>query len=107
MTTIDADPDGTYLYYCAGNAHGHSDRGGSPIVQFNVNTKEKKVIAFLHPFFDRKHHFLPEGTFGSALSQDGSTLYVTWMGHRTDKEKTKRTEWYCAMTAIHIPESER
>ncbi len=107
VTTIDADPTGTYLYYCAGNAHGYSNRGGSPIVQFNVNTGEKKVIAFLHPFFDNKHHYLPEGTFGSALSPSGDTLYVSWMGRRTDKEQTKRAEWYCAMTAIHIPESER
>ncbi|MFC1693670.1 hypothetical protein ACFL1R_09215 [Candidatus Latescibacterota bacterium] len=107
VTTIDADPTGTYLYYCAGNAHGHSDRGGSPIVQFNVKTGEKKVLAFLYPFFEQKHHFICEGTFGSVLSPDADVLYVTWMGKRTDKEQTRRTEWYCAMTAIHIPESER
>ncbi|MBN1293598.1 MAG: hypothetical protein JXB48_17290 [Candidatus Latescibacteria bacterium] len=107
VTTIDADPTGTFLYYCAGNAHGHSEQGGTPVVQFNVNTGEKKVIAFLYPFFEQKHHYIPEGTFGSVLSSDGDTLYITWMGRRTDKVQTKRTEWYCAMTAIHIPESER
>ncbi|MFC1606587.1 hypothetical protein ACFL47_01340 [Candidatus Latescibacterota bacterium] len=107
VTTIDADHTGTYLYYCAGNAHGHSDLGGTPIVQFNVKTGKKKVIAFLHPFISDQTHFVPEGTFGSALSPGGDTLYITWNGRRTDKEQTKRAEWYCAMTAIHIPESER
>ncbi len=107
VTTIDADQTGTYLYYCAGNAHGHSDRGGTPIVQFNIKTGEKKVIAFLHPFFDQNHHYVPEGTFGSALSSTGDTLYITWMGRRTDKPVTRKVEWYCAMTAIHIPASER
>lgn len=108
VCTIDADPAGNFLYYCAGNAHGKSEEGGSPVVQFNVHTGEKKVIAFLHPFLANNHHFLAEGTFGSSLSESGDTLYMTWMGHRTDKPRKERgVEWYCAMTAIHIPSSER
>ncbi len=107
VASIDADPTGKYLYYCPGNAHGHSERGGSPIVQYNTETGGKKVIVFLHPFIEERHHYVCEGTFGSALSPDGGTLYVTWLGRRTDKEQTRRAEWYCAMTAIHIPESER
>ena len=107
VTTLDVDKTGTFLYYCAGNAHGNSDLGGSPVVQFNVKTGVKKVIAFLHPYFDRHQFFAPEGTFGSSLSPKGDVLYITWNGRRSDIEQPRRATWYCAMTAIHIPESER
>lgn len=108
VTTIDADPTGTYLYYCAGSAHGRCERGGTPIVQFNVKTRQKKVIAFLHPFYEKRYQFVPDGTYGSSLSPDGDKLCITWMGRRTDiKVKYTNSKRYCAMTVIHIPESER
>ena len=47
VTSLDVDPMGRYLYYVPG-AHGSSDKDGSPVVQFDVKTKKKKVIAFLH-----------------------------------------------------------
>jgi len=107
VTTIDADPSGRYLYYSCG-AHGGAQEEGSPIVQFDVKTGKKKVIAFLHPFLQEKYGYTPLGTFGSAVSEDGSKLYVTWNGNRGGKDARGRLPFNtCAMTVIHIPEAER
>lgn len=107
ITSIDASPSGRYLYYIPG-AHGGSERDGSPIVQFDTKTKTKKVIAFLHPYLQQKYGYVPLGTFSSALNNDGSTLYVTWNGNRSGRNNRNRYPFdTCALTVIHIPESER
>jgi len=108
VTTLDIDHTGTYLYYCAGNAHGRSYQGGTPIVQHNVKTGQKKVICFLHPFYQQKYKFAPGGTYGSSLSANSDTLCITWMGQRSDiQTKYSNPKLYCAYTVIRIPESER
>lgn len=101
ITTIDADPTGRYLYYIPG-AHGGSERDGSAVVQFDVKTKTRKVIAFLHPYYQEKYGVTLAGTFSSAVDPDGSKLYINWNANRGGKS------WdCCALTVIHIPESER
>jgi hypothetical protein len=101
ITTIDADPTGRYLYYIPG-AHGGADRDGSPVVQFDVKTRQRKVIAFLHPYLKDKTGATPVGTFGSAIDPQGDKLYITWNASRGSRA------WdCCALTVIHIPESER
>lgn len=97
-TSMEVDPSGRYLYYVPG-AHGGAWADGSPVVQYDVMTRTRKVIAFmnaLEPMIGARF----EGTFSTALSPGGDTLYVTWnMG---------RPRWdCCAITAIRIPESER
>ena len=107
VATIDADPTGRYLYYIPG-AHGSSYRDGTAIIQFDTKNRTKKVIAFLHPFYEKKYGFVPIGTYGSAVSDDGSRLYVTWNGCRGGQDHRGRYPFNtCAMTVIHIPESER
>jgi hypothetical protein len=102
-TTIDADPTGRYLYYIPG-AHGGASGDGSPIVQFDVQTKKRKVIAFLHAYYLEKYGYTLDGTFGSTLDPKGEKLYVTWNGMRKGQPKF----WECcALTVIHIPASER
>ncbi len=108
-TSIDADPTGRYLYYVPG-AHGRAYRDGTPVVQYDVKTRTRKVIAFLHPLLYGKYGYIPIGTFGSAVSPDGNKLYVTWNGNRGTKKENldKRVRFNtCAMTVIHIPSSER
>jgi hypothetical protein len=101
VATIDADPTGRYLYYMPG-AHSSSDRDGSPVVQFDVQTGRNKIIAFLHPFCCDKYGLTPKGTYSSALSPEGVTLYITWNVGRGG------CTWdCCGLTVIHIPESER
>jgi hypothetical protein len=101
ITSIDADPSGRYLYYVPG-AHGGAERDNTPVVQFDLKTKQRKVIAFLHPFYRQKYGCTPVGTFSSAIDEKGETLYVTWNVNRVGRA------WDCvALTAIHIPAAER
>jgi hypothetical protein len=106
VTSLDVDPSGRFLYYIPG-AHGGSQEDGTPIVQFDIKTRTRKVIAFLHPFYLKKYGYVSLGTFGSALSPDGRTLYVTWNGNRGGLLRGRYRFDTCAMTAIHIPASER
>lgn len=101
ITSLDADPTGRYLYYIPG-AHGGSDADGSPIVQFDTKTRTRKVLAFLHPFYQAKYGCTLRGTYSSALDPAGDKLYVTWNASRGSRV------WdCCALTVVHIPESER
>jgi hypothetical protein len=102
IASLDADPTGRYLYYVPG-AHGGSDGDGSPVVQFDVQTRQKKVLAFLHPFYQEHYGYTPKGTYSSAVSEKGDTLYITWNVNRSGGKA-----WdCCGLTVIHIPESER
>jgi len=102
VTSIDADPTGRYLYYVPG-AHGGSDKDGSAVVQFDVKTKKRKVIAFLHPFYKDKVGAMLAGTFSTAVDPKGDKVYVTWNVNRSGGRN-----WdCCALTVIHVPESER
>lgn len=107
VTSLDVDPTGRFLYYIPG-AHGGGVADGSPVVQFDVTTGRKKVLAFLHPFYRERYGFTPLGTFSSALSPDGSILHVTWNGNRAGPDDRGRIPFdTCALTVIHIPEAER
>jgi hypothetical protein len=106
ITTIDADPSGRYLYYVPG-AHGGTHLDGGAVVQFDVKTRKKKVIAYLHPFLKEKYGYTPIGTFSTAVSAGGDKLYITWHGSLA-KEIGRKLSWdACALTVIHIPASER
>ena len=101
ITSIDADASGRYLYYIPG-AHGGSEKDGSPVVQFDVRSRTKKVIAFLHPFYADKYGCTLKGTFSSAIDPAGDKLYITWNNSRGSKAWDS-----CVLSVVHIPESER
>jgi hypothetical protein len=101
IATLDVDPSGRFLYYTPG-AHGRSEEDGTPIVQFDVQTGRKKVIAFLHPFYQKQYGCTLRGTYSSAVDPKGDKLYVTWNASRGSKVWDS-----CALTVIHIPPSER
>jgi len=106
-TTIDADPTGRYLYYVPG-AHGGSQKDGTPVIQFDTKKRSRKVIAFLQPILQKQFGYVTLGTFGSAVSPDGSKLFITWNGNRSGADKRGRFPFdTCALTVIHIPKSER
>ena len=101
ITTLDADPTGRFLYYVPG-AHGGSEADNSAVVQFDTQTRTRKVIAFLHPFYTEKYGVTPRGTYSVALDAQGATLYITWNCSRGTKVWDSS-----ALTVVHIPASER
>lgn len=101
IASLDVDPTGRYLYYVPG-AHGGGFKDGSPLVQFEIKTGKKKVIAFLHPFFQDKFGFTLKGTYCTAVSDGGDKVFVTW-----NVSRGSRAWDCCGLTTIHIPSSER
>ena len=109
IASIDLDPKtGRYLYFVAG-AHGGSYRDGSPLVQYDLKTGVRKVIAFLHPHCRDAFGFVPMGTYATAVSPEGDKVMITWHGNRggPDPKRGKLAFNTCALTVVHIPASER
>jgi hypothetical protein len=110
--SIDIDPKTErYLYYVPG-AHGGAQKDNSPLIQYDVKTKKRKVIAFLHPYLLERTGYIPMGTYSTAVSPEGDRVYITWNGNRggEDTSNPKRPKLKfntCALTVVHIPESER
>ena len=104
VTSMDLDMvTQRYIYYVPG-AHGGGVKDGTPVVQYDIKTNKRKVVAFLSKFYKEKYGYSADGTFSTAVSPDGSIVYVTWNGSRVPDAKDWDT---VAMTAIHIPKSER
>lgn len=101
VASVCVDPTGRHLYYVPG-AHGGSDRDGAPIVQFDVQTGRKKVIAFLEPFYTSAYGFTLKGTYSTAIDPAGDKLYITW-----NVSRGSRAWDCCGLTIVHLPESER
>lgn len=109
ITSIDLDPKTErYLYFVAGS-HGGSYKDGSPLVQYDLKSGTRKVIAFLHPFCADRTGFTAMGTYATAVSPEGDKVYITWHGNRggTDPKRKKLSFNTCVLTVVHIPESER
>lgn len=101
VACLSAEATGKYIYYSPG-AHGGGYRDGTPIVQWNTQTGKRKVIAFLHPFYEKKYGCALHGTYAVTVTPDGSTVFCCWNAARGTKN------WdTCALTAVHIPPSER
>jgi sugar lactone lactonase YvrE len=103
-------PDERFVYYLPG-AHGDACKLGTPVVQYDLARRQRKVLAFLREPFESDYGYVPAGTYGAKLSADGSTLYVNFNGHAADgvRPKGMRGKGFglTAFAAIHIPASER
>jgi sugar lactone lactonase YvrE len=103
-------PDERFLYYLPG-AHGQAFRYGTPVLQYEIATGRRKVLAFLAGALEREARYVPGGTYGVKLSADGGTLYVNLNGHAAESVRPAHLKpngfGLCAFAAIHIPESER
>lgn len=101
VAAIAADASGRYLYYVPG-AHGGSEADNSAIVQYDTVRKQRKIIGCLHPWFQKELGATLKGTYTATVDEDGARMFVTWNVSRGSKA------WdCCALTVIHIPESER
>jgi sugar lactone lactonase YvrE len=103
-------PDERFVYYLPGS-HGKAWTYGTPVVQYDIASGRRKVIAFLAETMEKKLGYVPGGTYGAKLSEDGSTLYVNFNGHAADGKRPEQMRpigfGLCGFAAIHIPESER
>lgn len=109
-TVMVLSPDERFVYYLPG-AHGKAFLHGTPVVQLDVATGRRKVLAFLAEPMTDQIGYVPGGTYGIKLSSDGGTLYANFNGHPIDGLRPSRLRaigfGLCSFAAIHIPESER
>jgi hypothetical protein len=109
ISSIDIDPrTERYLYFVAGS-HGGSYKDGSPLVQYDLATRKRKIIAFLHPFCEKHFGFVAMGSYATAVSPEGDKVFITWHGNRggPDPKRKKLSFNTCALTVVHIPQEER
>ena len=100
-------PDEKYLYYIPA-AHGKAYVDGAPLVQFNLQTHTRKVIAFLFPYFYDKYGYIPGGTYSINLDDKGETLFVLLNGAFSEYNPQGSDSFGDpSVMVIHIPESER
>jgi len=76
---MQSDPTGKYLYYVPG-AHGGAVKDGTPVVQYDVKTGKRKVLAFLYDYYWKKYAYAPDGIFCVVLDQKGERLFIGWDG---------------------------
>jgi hypothetical protein len=102
ITALSIDPTGRYIYYVPG-AHGGADADNSPLVQYDVKNKQRKVIAFLAPFYKEKYGFVPKGTYSVACDAKGERVFITWNVNRSGGKA-----WDCVgLTVVDVPVAER
>jgi hypothetical protein len=103
-------PDEKFVYYLPGS-HGGAAKIGTPVVQYEIATGQRKVLAFLRDPIAIQTGYVPAGTYGVAISADGATLYVNFNGTPANAAlmpwKHAKNFGLTAFAAIHIPASER
>lgn len=98
------DPTERFLYYVPA-AHGGTSKTGTAVVQLSLETGRPKVIAFMAEPLARLAGYSVGGTYGLALSADGSRLFIAWNGGRPGGKS--KDFGLCAVTILDIPAGER
>lgn len=110
VTVCELSPDERFLYYLPG-AHGGAFKNGTAVVQYDIATGRRKVLAFLARAFEDAYDYVPAGTYGMKISAAGDTLYINFNGHASDRIRPKAMRpngfGLCSFAALHIPASER
>jgi hypothetical protein len=96
-------PDEKYLYYAPG-AHGSGTKSGSPVVQYDIGTGKRKVLAFLQAPLLKELNYQIGGTYNLQVDPAGERLYFTFNG----AEPSARSPFgRPTVVVVHIPASER
>lgn len=100
-------PDERFVYFLPGS-HGGAKDIGTPVLQYEIKTGQRKVIGFMREAFETLYDYVPAGTYGTKMSADGATVYVNFNGsHVPTPPRHQAAFGLTSFAAIHIPESER
>ena len=105
-TSMALSPGERYLYYTV-DVHGLSYKHGCPVVQYDLMKKQRKVIAFLHPYYQKKYGYVFGGSFALARNGDGSRIFITWNGKFRKGDDTSQSFGDPSLMLVDIPPSER
>jgi hypothetical protein len=106
--SMDRSPGGRYVYYAPG-AHGAGYLDGSPVVQYDTRTGQKKVLAFMFPYYYEKYGYTPGGTFSIRLDNKGERLFILWNGAFVEHKPGQESDTFgqCSVMVVNIPTNER
>ncbi len=97
------DHNDRYIYYFP---VGHpKDREDAPIIQYDVKTGKRKVICWLRDYYFDKYGYWVNGTYGLAITKDGSTIVACMNGSFQGYEVSGYG--HPSLFVINIPEEER
>lgn len=96
------DPTGRYMYYIP-DAHGNAHQKGTPLLQFDVVSRQHKVIAFLNSVIEPQFNYRLGGTYSLDLDPEGKWIYIN-MNASVPGGNGFGTP---AVIAVEIPASER
>jgi|GEM_PF-524695 len=100
------DPTDRYFYFMPG-AHGQAFQLGTPVLQYNIQKRQIKVIAFLNEFYESQHRYRVGGTYGFDLDPEGRRLFININGMDViPGTRTTAPFGSPAVMVVHIPESE-
>ncbi|GMU25059.1 MAG: hypothetical protein AMXMBFR13_51300 [Phycisphaerae bacterium] len=105
-TSMALSPDDHYLYYTVG-AHGSTWNAGSPIIQLDLRTNAKKVLAFLHPYYQEKHGYVFGGSYSVCADSKATGLLITWNGRFRKSDETGESFGHLSFMHLAIPAAER
>jgi hypothetical protein len=97
-------PDERFLYYSPG-AHGGTSKHGTALIQLDVTTGKRKVIAFLNALLRERKDYNLGGTYAVALNKDGGKVCVCWNGG--PMQQKGKDFGLCSVMILEMPESER
>lgn len=96
-------PDEKYLYYAPG-AHGSGNSIGAPVVQYEIASGRRKVLAFLKEPLQERFDYKIGGTYNLQIDPAGERLFFTFNGAPTSGRGTFGKP---AVVVVHVPASER
>lgn len=100
-------PDEKLLYFAPG-AHGSGVGIGCPVVQYNIATGERKVLAFLNAPLRDKLNYNLGGTYNLKLDAAGERLFVTFNGAPfTPNARKQEAFGQPCVVVLQIPPTER
>jgi len=104
-TAMAMSPGERYVYYTV-DVHGSSFERGSPVVQYDLVKKRRKVLAFLHSHYLREYRYVFGGSYAITATRDGAQLFITWNG-KFRTEVTGGSFGDPTFMLIDVPASER
>lgn len=99
-------PDEKFVYFVPG-AHGSSSKSGTPVVQFDVASGARKVIAFLNEAVRRRLKYNLGGTYNLQIDASGGRLFITFNGAPLADAKKVEAFGAPCVVVVTIPKEER
>ncbi len=107
-STMAIDDEGRFIYYMPGGTKMQNANEYAPLVQYDVTTGRKKVLAWLADYYWDTYGYWVGGTYGMEISADGSFLVIAMNGGFVERDDENGSPYgNPSLFVVEIPKSER